>query len=71
MKDVHVRASARNNFVIRFLRPRIERELDGDGWLVHRGSHAWLAGDRDAALREFKLLGRIERTGSYRPKGHQ
>jgi len=65
MKDVHVRASARNNFVIRFLRPRIERELDGDGWLVHRGSHAWLAGDRDIALNEFKLLDRIERTGFY------
>jgi len=65
MKDVHVRASTRNNFVIRFVRPRIERELDGDGWLVHRRSHAWLAGDRDTALNEFKLLERIERTGFY------
>ena len=59
-------AETRNSFrIFRFVRPRIERELDGDGWLVHRGSHAWLAGDGDIALNEFKLLDRIERTGFY------
>ena len=64
METLHECAGARNNFrIIRFLRPRIERELDGEGWLVHRGSHTWLAGDRDAALAEFDLLERIERRG--------
>ena len=41
------------------LTPRLELAPEG-GWLVHRGSHAWLASDRRQALREFKLLERIE-----------
>jgi hypothetical protein len=46
---VHVRASARNNVVIRFLRPRIER--DGEAWRVLRGDHAWLHRRLDRAER--------------------
>jgi hypothetical protein len=43
-------------------RPRIEPERDGWGWLVLLPSgHAWLAGDRRAALTEFAELERIER----------
>ena len=52
--------------ITKFVRPRIERAPDGPGYLVHRGSHAWLCGDRRQALAEFALLERIERTGSYR-----
>ena len=48
--------------VIPFPRPRIER--DGEGWLVLRGSHGSLCGDRRQALREFAELERIERRGS-------
>jgi hypothetical protein len=44
--------------------PRIERERDGEGTLVIRGSHAWLVGDRRQALREFDELDRIERRGT-------
>jgi hypothetical protein len=54
------------NGVIALPRPRIERERDGEGWLVLRGSHGWLCGDRRQALAEFDLLERIERTGSRR-----
>ena len=55
--------------IIKFVRPRIERAPDGPGWLVHRGSHAWLCGDRRQALAESALLERIERTGSSRSRG--
>jgi hypothetical protein len=45
-------------------RPRIEPERDGWGWLVLLPSgHAWLAGDRRQALREFDELDHIERRG--------
>jgi hypothetical protein len=67
MKDVHVRASARNNVVIPFLRPRIERERDGEAWLVLRGDHAWLHGDRRQALRDRDRLDRAERFPWWRP----
>ena len=50
--------------VIPFPRPRIERERDGEGWLVLRGSHGRLRGDRRQAFAEFDFLERIERTGS-------
>ena len=64
MKDVHVRASARNNVVIPLVRPRIERERDAQGWLVLLpGGHGWLVGDRRQALREFAGLVDIERWG--------
>jgi hypothetical protein len=57
--------SPRRNSVIAFLRPRIEPERDGWGWLVLLPSgHGWLVGDRRQALAEFDLLERIERTGS-------
>jgi hypothetical protein len=38
--------------VIKFPGPRVEPERDGAGWLVHRGNHGWLHGDRRQALRE-------------------
>jgi hypothetical protein len=43
---------------------RIERELDGAGWLVltPRG-HGWLCGDRRAALQEKRWLDNNERDG--------
>ena len=64
MKDVHVRASARNNVVIPFVRPRIERAVDCDGFYVLRDDHGWLCGDRRQALTEFAGLERVERLGS-------
>jgi len=46
-------------------RPRIEPERGGCGWLVLLPSgHAWLAGDRRQALREFDDLERIEQRGT-------
>jgi hypothetical protein len=42
-------------------RPRIERERDAEGWLVIRGAHAWLCGDRRQALEEHRALVEIER----------
>jgi hypothetical protein len=45
-------------------RPRLERERDAEGWLIIRGGHAWLAGDRLQALREFGELEQIEQRGS-------
>jgi hypothetical protein len=53
----------RRNNLIHLPRPRIERELDGKGWYVHRGSHAWLCGDRRQALEEFSNFEKIERRG--------
>ena len=62
------RASQRNNFhIIPLSRPRIERELDGDGWLVLRREHAWLHGDRRQALGERDRLDRAERLPWWRP----
>jgi hypothetical protein len=40
---------------------RIEPERDGEGWLVTRGEHGWLHGDRAAALAELRELNLIER----------
>jgi hypothetical protein len=46
-------------------RPRIEPERDGWGWLLLLPTgHAWLAGDRRQALREFDELDHIERWGT-------
>jgi hypothetical protein len=43
-------------------RPRIERERDGDGWLVLLpNGHGFLHGDRRAALNDFDALVRIWR----------
>jgi hypothetical protein len=51
-----------DGITIQFCRPQIVRERDGWGWLVLLPSgHAWLAGDRRAALTEFAELERIER----------
>jgi hypothetical protein len=57
-------ADTRNSAVIPLPRPRLAPAREG-GWFIHRGSHAWLAGDRRQALREFELLECIER-GFYR-----
>jgi hypothetical protein len=56
---------ARNSALIIPLRgrPRIERESGAEGWLVIRGDHAWLHGDRRQALAEFNALEQIERRG--------
>jgi hypothetical protein len=54
----------RDPVVIPLSRPRIEHERDAEGWLVIRGNHAWLHGDRRQALREFDDLECIERRGS-------
>jgi hypothetical protein len=57
--------SARNSaLIIPLSRPRIERECGGEGTLVILGSHGWLCGDRQRALREFAGLVDIERWGS-------
>jgi hypothetical protein len=46
---------------------RIERERDGEAWLVLRGDHAWLHGDRRQALRDRDRLDRAERFPWWRP----
>jgi hypothetical protein len=46
---------------------RIERERDGEAWLVLRGDHAWLHGDRRQALGERDRLDRAERFPWWRP----
>jgi hypothetical protein len=46
---------------------RIEREHDGNGWLVLRREHAWLHGDRRQALGERDRLDRAERLPWWRP----
>jgi hypothetical protein len=65
MQNIQGRATARNDFnVTPFVRPRIEPERDGHGWLVLLpNGHGCLHGDRRQALREFETLVRIERTG--------
>jgi hypothetical protein len=45
---------------------RIERERDGNGWLVLRREHAWLHGDRRQALGERDRLDRAERLPWWR-----
>jgi hypothetical protein len=50
------------NSVISLGRPRIEAERGTGGWLtILPNGHAWLAGSRRQALREFAELERIER----------
>jgi hypothetical protein len=59
----HACAPQRNRFsasIIPLSRPRIERALDCDGWLVLRGSHGWLHGDRRAAVADLDEISRIE-----------
>ena len=70
MIDLTSNVGTFNSLVLPLTRARLKLAPEG-GWLVYRGSHAWLVGDRRQGLREFKLLERIERTGSYRPSGHQ
>jgi hypothetical protein len=68
MTDIHAPAATRNKVsapVIPLPRPRLAPAPEG-GWFVHRGSHAWLVGDRPQALREFKLLERLECSGAWR-----
>jgi hypothetical protein len=62
MIDLTSNADTFNSLVLPLTRPRLKLVPEG-GWLVHCGPHAWLAGDRRQALREFKLLECIERTG--------
>jgi hypothetical protein len=45
----------------------IERERDGEAWLVLRCDHAWLHGDRRQALGERDRLDRAERLPWWRP----
>jgi hypothetical protein len=69
MPQIADRASARNRFsqaIIPFPRPRIERAFDCGGWLVLRGSHGWLHGDRRAAVADLDEISRIEGTGRGR-----
>jgi len=64
MHSLRDHAHAHNSiFAFTALRPRIERELDGHGWLVLLHEHGWLVGDRRQALAEFDALERIERRG--------
>lgn len=46
--------------LIRFPRPRVERERGGEGWMVIRGSHGWLFGDRKQAIAELDVLAAAE-----------
>jgi hypothetical protein len=52
--------------LIHLPRPRIERERGGEGWMVIRGSHGWLCGDRKQAIAEFDELAAIERGPVWR-----
>jgi hypothetical protein len=65
MPPIKQRLFRRNSPLIQLPRPRIERELDGQGWYVIRGDFGWLCGSRRHALREFNDLVKIERTGSW------
>jgi hypothetical protein len=47
--------------LIRLPRPRVERERGGDAWIVIRGSHGWLFGDRVQAIAELDELAGAER----------
>ena len=47
--------------VIRSPGPRVAPERDGAGWLVFRGNHGWLHGDRRQALRERDEIDHEER----------
>jgi hypothetical protein len=42
--------------LIQLPRPRVERERGGEGWIVIRGSHGWLFGDRKQAVAELDGL---------------
>jgi hypothetical protein len=46
---------------IRFPNRCVEFERDGVGWLVLRGDHGWLHGDRRQALRERDEIDHEER----------
>ena len=51
-------------FVIRFIRPRIEAAHDCQGcYVILPNGHAWLHGDRRAALKDFHQIENIERSG--------
>jgi hypothetical protein len=60
------RAGQLRDIIIPLCRPRIEPERDAEGWLVIRGDHGWLCGDRRQAVCEFDDLERIERRGRSR-----
>ena len=60
--DYMPRREPSRNSVIALARPRIEAERGAGGWLtILPNGHAWLAGSRRQALREFAELERIER----------
>jgi hypothetical protein len=54
--------------VIRFPGPRVEPERDGAAWVVLRGDHGWLHGDRRKALRERDEIDLGERFPWRRPR---
>ena len=47
--------------------PVVRIERDGEAWLVLRGDHAWLHGDRRQALSDRDRLDRAERVPWWRP----
>jgi hypothetical protein len=60
--DYLARREPSRNSAISLGRPRIEAERGTGGWLtILPNGHAWLAGSRRQALREFAELERIER----------
>jgi hypothetical protein len=54
MRDINERAITRNNF--RFV--SIERERDGQGWLVLAQQHGWLHGSQASALQDAQEIAR-------------
>jgi hypothetical protein len=62
--DYLARREPSRNSVTSLGRPRIEAERGTGGWLtILPNGHAWLAGSRRQALREFAELERIEQRG--------
>ena len=62
--DYLARRESSRNSVTSLGRPRIEPERGTGGWLtILPNGHAWLAGSRRQALREFAELEHIERRG--------
>jgi hypothetical protein len=63
--DYMARREPSCNSVISLGRPHIEAEHGTGGWLtILPNGHAWLAGSRRQALREFAEIERIERRGA-------
>jgi hypothetical protein len=56
-----VRGNGRLEHIVFFTGVRVERERDGEGWLVLRGDQGWLHGDRRQAVRERDEIDDAER----------